>query len=619
MPMGSGIVVDGPSVAVPAQRPPGPEDDTSLRCPLAARSEAFLAPATPEPVTPQPVRWLLLFATAALLSFALAKTPHQRGIAPLIESDYAYQLIAADRLYAGQGLTSLPPVAPHQPWQWQFDWGYLTQWPAGYPLAVCAVRAVIGGTSIDAAHWISAIACAFALVGWFAVVVRAARVGVSRYVLAAVVSGLAVPAASLINPSTDAIIMAILPWLILALSAVQDVSGLPRGIPAGLSDRKHRLGLFRFALIGLAAGALVWIRYAAVFVSAGMGLYLLILWMASRRVTPRHVLAYALGAVVPIAAMVIFNRMMSSSASVSSQLNLGTGASASFSLSLITTAWAQWTALGLYDYRPGVVAAFSWWPLAFGLTVLMNRRVRRAMGRWVHTPAVGVGACLVVTLLTMLVSATALFGGKFHYVGLDRYYLPAKPLYVFLLLTPLFLVPRRGTRVILCAALSVAMLFIVQVSWSRTLQRWHAADRPTTPYGAWSRAFEPDAAALFGWLKAHHDPSLVIVSNFHEFVTLETGIPALPIPPDRATLDHWLERIAEARGLDHPRVLFALDPDNQWRDYWLPKPSAVRDRFSLSPYETVRRATVHDCLFTYDPPPTSAARIDPLESLRLGA
>ena len=79
-------------------------------------------------------------------------------------------------------------------------------------------------------------------------------------------------------------------------------------------------------------------------------------------------------------------------------------------------------------------------------------------------------------------------------------------------------------------------------------------------------------------------PELIVVSNFHEFITLETKIPTLPIPPDPATLNQWVERIGASRGVGAAQVLFVLDSDNKWRDYWIARPAEIVRSFQLHPH-----------------------------------
>jgi len=539
------------------------------------------------------LRRVIPVAAAVLLTAGLRHTPHQASIPPLVESDYAYQLIAADRLFEGKGLTSLQPVAPHQPWSWEYDWGFLTQWPAGYPLLICGVRAFLGGSSLGAARLIGAAACAFALVGWFVLATRFVPNGVTRYVLAAVTAGLAVPASSLINPSTDALVTAALPWFMLALADAVGTGG-PRS-----ADTKRHLDWVWLVLIGLAAGTFCWIRYAAVFVPVGAGLYLAITALTNKRVTCRAVLAYTAAAAAPIVTLLVVNSWLSAAKSTQAQLNLGNSLSLDFSLGLIASAWSNFTALGFYDHRPAISLMFAVWPLALAAGLVISPRARAAAKRFLCSPAVGSGAALVATLLAMLVVATALFGEKFDYAGLDRYYLPAKPLYCLLFVAPILLIRRRIVRTGLCAALCACVVWTIQVEWSRPLQRWHAAERRAAPSGAWSRTFEPGASTLFAWLRGQRDPSLIVVSNFHEYLTLETGVATLPIPPDQEELGRWVNKIAEARGITEPRVLFALDPDNKWRSHWISNPGEVEREFALAPYPDEAGDIIHPSLFGY--------------------
>ena len=73
-----------------------------------------------------------------------------------------------------------------------------------------------------------------------------------------------------------------------------------------------------------------------------------------------------------------------------------------------------------------------------------------------------------------------------------------------------------------------------------------------------------------------------VLSNFREYITLETKIPALPIPDSISTLNEWVGSISASRGITQPRVLFVLDPDNHWRSYWLPPVSEIVRTFALA-------------------------------------
>ena len=136
---------------------------------------------------------------------------------------------------------------------------------------------------------------------------------------------------------------------------------------------------------------------------------------------------------------------------------------------------------------------------------------------------------VAAVMLAMLIGATAVFGDKYDYVSLDRYYTPGKPLYLVLFAAPILLIRSRVSRVVACIGLLVASSWIGQQEWRRPYSRWLAAEREVTPYGQWSRCFVPDASKLFHWLERQDSPELVVVSNFHEYVALETGIPATAI------------------------------------------------------------------------------------------
>jgi len=138
-------------------------------------------------------------------------------------------------------------------------------------------------------------------------------------------------------------------------------------------------------------------------------------------------------------------------------------------------------------------------------------------------------------------------------------------------------------RAILFVGLITCGLWIVQQDWVRTYSRWASTHRPTTPLGAWSRCFEPGARELYTWLAGQNDPNLVVFSNFHEFIALETKIPAVPIPPNREALEKWLSRISVSRGVTDLHVLYVLDPDNKWRSHWISAPMEIVREFGLVP------------------------------------
>jgi hypothetical protein len=185
----------------------------------------------------------------------------------------------------------------------------------------------------------------------------------------------------------------------------------------------------------------------------------------------------------------------------------------------------------------------------------------------------------------MLVAASTVFHEKFDYVGLDRYYAPVRPFYFLIVVGPLLAVRARSVRVLASAGLVLAASWTVQQDWSRTVRRWTSGSRSSTPAGYWSRCFEPGAGELYAWLRGQNDARLVVLSNFSEYIALETGIAALPIPADRAVLEGWLARIRTARGVNELRVLFVMDPDNKRRSYWIPSPATIIGDLGLTRVE----------------------------------
>lgn len=530
------------------------------------------------------VAWFRLAMAIALLAAVLAILPGRTHIPPLVESDYCYQLIAANRLHDGLGLTAPPPVAPFQPWEWSTDWTFVTKWPVGYPILVAGLRRIFGLDTIDACRWISLTACAAALVGWFAWLRRCVPNGVTGVVLAALAAGSSVSAAYLVNPSTDAILVGALPYVLLLTN-----EALGRLRSSGRGTREDARGVIAVGFAALAAGSLVWVRYAAIFVPVAIGCTLVIEAAVYRRLRARHVVAFAVFAALPVAALLVLNRLLGAPAPIQSQLNLGQAAAFDLTWTQLLTAWRHWTDLGFYDYHAAARNAYALWPVAVLLAAVAIPGVRRALRRFVPNPAVGLSAATVVAGLSMLIIVTAVFGRKFDFVGLDRYYTPIKPLYYALFVAPLLLLPRRAARVAVSVVLLVGCSWIVQQEWSRTYGRWLAADREAAPSGQWARAFSPGAAELYTWLRERRSDDLIVVSNYHEYVAFETGIPALPIPPDQDTLTRWVERIRSSRGVSHPAVWFVLDPDNRERGYWIRSPAEIVREFRLQPADAPAR------------------------------
>lgn len=542
----------------------------------ALGASAALRVAQPPPVETlrqRAVPWSRFLLAVPVVAVGLAFLPGRGAIPPLIESDYCYLLTAANRLAEGKGLSATPPVAPFQPWEWQSDWAFLTQWPPGYPLCIYALRR-LGLTTLPATAAINILACAAALVGWFAWTWRGSPAGITRVLLAGLAAGSSVSVASLINPSTDIIVTAALPWILLLCNA-------QGADPAkSLLRAEGRHGDITALFGGFACGAMFWFRYASVFIPAAVFAFLAIGFIG-RRIFVRRTVYFLIGAAGPIGVLILANRATGPTASAQAQLNLGGIIAFDFSWRLVLDAWTQFTSFGFYNHLPAVSTAFSLWPLALIGGALLIPGIRRTLRRFISIPAITLSALVVLSLLGMLAVATALFSAKFDYVSLERYYQPIKPLYFLLFVTPLMLIPRRVVRAGLCVALWAMCSWTVMIDWTRTYSRWQSAERPVTASGFWSRCFEPNAREVYAWLRSHDSPQLIVVSNFHEYIELETQIPAVPIPPDRDALERWIAAICKHRGVVRPRVLFVLDPDNRWRNHWISVPSEIVKQFDL--------------------------------------
>lgn len=572
---------------------------------------------------PKRTRWWRCAVALGVIFVALSALSARVAIPPLVESDYAYQLLAADRLVEGKGFTSLQPVAPGQPWTWRYDWGFLTQWPAGYALLVASVRRLTGGTTLDACAAVGCAAAALALVGWFAWLRRCAPSGLVGWMLALCGAVAAVSPALLINPSTDGLLVAAIPWVLLLAHHV--VEGKHRAEESNGDDRPGAgsSGVPVAMACGLLAGVLVWLRYAAVFVPGAMIVALLLCARGNLRARIRRAFAFSLGAAIPVAAVLLLNMSMAQGGGVQEQLNLGQSVRVRMEPALLIEAWRHWADLGYYSHIPIAGSLLAFLPALVIITALLPWSLGQRMRSALFSPAGVLSLLTLVAGLGLIVTATALFGEKFNYVGLDRYYLPLRPLYFSVVLAPMLAVvssrhPESGgrgavswrsialiARVVAVIGLLVATNWSVQQDWRRTLLRWGEAHRPVTPYGQWARCFTPASAELYGWLRAQASPQLLLVSNFHEYVALETGLPTLPIPPDRAALEAWTTAIRAARQVDDVRILFVLDGDNRWRDYWIEEPADLVRKFDLVPAHAVPAALAE---WVFEPLPSAVAQ-----------
>jgi len=283
----------------------------------------------------------------------------------------------------------------------------------------------------------------------------------------------------------------------------------------------------------------------------------------------------------PVVIMLSVNRVFGSGATLS-QFNLGHTIHLDMSAGDFARAWWNFTDLGFYDYHWFSHWFFAVWPVALLSGVLIFRGSRRAFLKFTSLPEVRLSIAVTVSSLAMLIAASGLFGDKYDYVGLERYYLPIRPLYVLLFVAPISYVPLRTVKAVACVGLALACSWLVEVEWTRPYKRRLADMEAVTPYGQWARCFEPGAADLYGWLDARAGSDIIVLSNFHEYIALETGIAALPIPKDEDTLNDWVERRCVSRGVTSPRVLFVLDTENKDREYWIASPDTIVRSFALT-------------------------------------
>ncbi|MFQ5496207.1 MAG: hypothetical protein ACE5EX_12605, partial [Phycisphaerae bacterium] len=378
-----------------------------------------------------------------LIATALYLLPGRGDIAPVVADDNAYIFLAADHLYAGEGLTSLPPVAPLQPWEYTTDWAWLTQWPFGYPVLLCVVRGLLGVGTVQAAQIINVAACALALLGWFAFLRRSLPRGILGCLLSLVGAGSSVSVAMLINPSTDVLLVALVPCVLIGVQRI--VAGptdrasenqVDPNTPAASGSQI----IAPWVAVGAAAGGLVWFRYAAVFVPIALTLYLGVEVFLARRRRLTDLAGLWAGAALPILVLLLVNASQGTASSVQASVNLGTRIGFDFSPAMLVTAWQRWTDVGFYDYKwySGLFFAIAV-PCVPILLALLSRDYRRRVLEFMAAASYISGAALVASLFSVVMLCSTLFQAKFNFVDLERYYLPIRPLYFLLVVGPLLL------------------------------------------------------------------------------------------------------------------------------------------------------------------------------------
>jgi hypothetical protein len=553
-----------------------------------------------------------LAATAAIVA-ALTLLQARARVAPVIMADNATIFLAADRLYAGLGLTAPAPRVPAVPWEWHQDWTFLTQWPMGYPLILCAARWLLGVETARAAGAVGVLSCGLALVGWFALLRGCLPRRWPALLIALLAAGSTFDPTVLAYPSSDLLLLALTPLVLLISRPVWQIRGEAVGPDAALmpdADRRCRVGWVRLGALGLAAGGLVWIRYAAVFVPVGIGAFLLVDWLCTRRLRGSGAAVYALGALLPLVALVVINRALGAQLPVEQQYPVGGRWSFDLRIAPWETAWHLFTAQSFYAHRPEAAWFFAAVvPLAGLLIPLVSAGSRRAMVEFLAAPAFRLCAATTLACLFMLIGLSTFFPTRFDYAGLNRYYLPIKPFYFLFFLGGFLTLRPAVARVLACIPLVLAGAWLVRQDWGRAYARLAQQPAATTPYGRQALYFEPHSTALYTWLAAQNAPELLVLSNFPDDIALETWIPACPTPRTPAELATWTERVKEARGVSDLRVLFVLDPDNHGRSYFLPPPRELIERFDLAPVAGVPESVA---AYVYAPAsPTGLAQKPP--------
>lgn len=547
------------------------------------------------------IRWSAWFALSAVAVTTLFCLPGRDAIAPSIVRDNAYIFLAADRLYAGHGATSTPPKAPFQPWTWRADWAFLTQWPVGYPLLICGVRALTEAATAKAATYMSVVCCGVGLVAWLAWMLRCVGGRLAGIAVALTASLGAFSVDQMVNPASDTMLLALTPIVLLIASIV-----LRFDATSGDADSERRPSMIGLVMLGLAAGGLFWIRYAAAFVPAGVGAYLIIAWSISRRIDFRHVAVYGISAAVPVATLIVVNRVMGMGASVQEQLNLGQKAALAFDWQITVDLWRNFTTQTPYAHRSEAFWFFAAiLPMIAWTMPLVTCESRNALRRFIAHPAVLLSAAMVASMFALLAAATILFRGKYNFAELDRYYLAIRPFYWLLFVGPLAAMPKTIVRVGVTMMMVTFGAWFVQQDHVRAYQRIAQKQTVQTDYGRWAERFEPNSRELFAWLSAQAGDDLVVFSNFQDDIALETQIPACPVPESRAELNQWLDAIRAARSVDSLRLLFVLEPDNPHRDYFQPTAAQTIETFHLQP-ATSAPNSIRRHIFHHDHPVVNA-------------
>lgn len=493
-----------------------------------------------------------------------------------VQADNTQLLLAVERMALGLGPTTIYPRIPAT------DFAFITHWPIGYPLLICALKTLTGLHTLTICQTLNVAAYALALLAWTAWFRRCLPDSITARLLALTAALLALVPIYLTKFTTDMILVAATPLLLFAADRAVRLVQQP--------SANARRSALRFFLLGLAAAALVWIRYTALFLPIAIGLFLLLRgcravgWalptIRSRLTTV--LIPFFLGAALPVLSLAAINAAFGPSLID----RPAGGFHPAFHPSWIADFWQHFCALPLFTtHWRATLALTTLIPIGSLSLMLLTPAARRAARAFLARPKIALSLCAFAGFFLLVTAFRILAPALYDPASESRYLLPVRPLYLLFFVGPLLSLPWNRFRRLCALPILACLAWLLLAEWAGPLRALAANAQPPTPYGQRALWLGHDAAELYPWLKAQDAPDLVVFSNFYDYIALETGIPAQPLPADMNQLADRLERITRARGIQHPRVLFVLAPDNLWRTY-LPQPADLIRTFNLHPLPT---------------------------------
>jgi hypothetical protein len=531
------------SEAVPAPRPTLPIDRTATAC-------------TPLPAH-RWLRWLLIYTTMCA-AFAAASV-----FVPIplrAQADYCQIFLAVDRLSQDLGPTTIYPKIP------EVDWSFINHWPVGYPLLLWAVKIVGGTNTINGARVVNVAAYALAVMAWTVWFRRCLPRSRTADLLAVTAAVMALSTKYFWSPGTDMVLVALTPVMLLWTDRLM----CRRSVTPGDACQPRWWSL---ALLGLATGGITWLRYTGLFLTLGLTLYFTSCWLWGAGFRFRHLAAFCLGCLAPLALLAITNatcayRMIDETASAFGL---------HFDWSWAATWWWHFAQLPLFTSQWRACHLYAWYfPPVLILLLLATRMSRRAAADFFRRPAVQLSLCAVAGMFGLMMIYRIFAGSFFVTAAEPRYLMPVRPFYLLAFVGPLLVIPWQRLRRLLWLPLAACLIWLVQAEWIDAARTWAAEHHSVTAYGRQAVPFQNDPDQLYAWLRRQNAPGLIVFSNFFDDIALETHIAAQPLPETTDELRDRVRRIARARNIDDPRVLFVLNPDNMWRDYYLPVHKAIR-------------------------------------------